>query len=128
MTSSGSKARTPPAAATAAGTGSARRARAVSANHRTATRVIALATVAHVLRSRRFYQRVITAVIAVRALGQIGQENQASTMARLAAWDKRQVQRLERKAKRQGRVVRGAVQMARSGAPRHLVTNKNGTQ
>jgi hypothetical protein len=90
-------------------------------------RMVALATVAHMLRSRRFYQRVITVAIAVRALGQIGQEDQASTMARLAAWDKRQVQRVERKAKRQGRVIRGAGQMVRSGTPRHLATKKNRT-
>ena len=90
-------------------------------------RVIALATLAHILRSRRFYARVITVVVAVRALGQIGQENQASTVARLAAWDKRQVERLERKAKSQGRAVKGSVQMARSGAPRDLARKMNGT-
>jgi hypothetical protein len=95
--------------------------------------MVALATVAHMLRSRRFYQRAIIIVIALGALRGIGQENQASTMARLAAWDKRQVQRLERKAKRQvqrlerkakhqSRVIKGAGQMVRSGAPRHLTT------
>lgn len=78
------------------GSGPARRSRAASAGHRTAMCMVALATVAHMLRSRRFYQRVITVAVAVRALGQIGQENQASTMARLTAWDKRQVQRVER--------------------------------
>jgi hypothetical protein len=127
MTSSRPNARTPPGAMTAAGgSGPARRAGAANANHRTAMRMIALATVTHVLRSRRFYQRVITIAVVLRALGQIGQENQASTMARLAAWDKRQVQRFERKAKRQGRAVKGTAQMVRSGAPRHL-TAKNGT-
>ena len=85
-------------------------------------RLLALATVVHVLRSRRFYQRVITVAVALGALRQIGREDQASTMARLAAWDKRQVQRMERKAKRQGRVIKGAGQMMRSGAPRHLAT------
>jgi hypothetical protein len=84
--------------------------------------MVALATVVHMLRSRHFYQRVIIVVIALGALRRIGQENQASTMARLAAWDKRQVQRLERKAKHQGRVIKGAGQMVRSGAPRHLTT------
>ena len=91
MTNSGRNARTPSKATAAAGGG--------SPGHRTAMRMIALATVAHMLRSRRFYARVITVVVAVRALGQIGKENQASTMARLEAWDKRQLQRLERKAK-----------------------------
>jgi hypothetical protein len=85
-------------------------------------RVLALATVAHMLRSRRFYQRVTTVAVVLGAVRQIGRENQASTMARLAAWDKRQVQRLERKAKHQGRVIKGAGQMMRSGAPRHLAT------
>jgi hypothetical protein len=46
-------------------------------------------------------------------------------MARLSAWDKRQVERLERKAKSQGRAVKGSVQMARSGAPRDLATKMN---
>ena len=100
MTSSGRSARAPSTATTAAGGG--------SAGHRTAMRVIALATVAHMLRSRRFYARLITVVVAVRALGQIGHENQASTMARLSAWDKRQVQRLESKAKRQVRAIKGS--------------------
>ncbi|HEY1344670.1 MAG TPA: hypothetical protein VGF54_06790 [Streptosporangiaceae bacterium] len=93
-----------------------------AADHGAALRMVALATAVHMLRSRRFYQRVITIVIALGALRRIGQENQASTMARLAAWDKRQVQRLERKAKRQARVIKGAGQMMRSGAPRHLTT------
>jgi len=106
--------------------GPARRARA-GGGHRTAMRVIALATVMHILRSRRFYARLITIVVAVRALGQIGQENQASTMARLTAWDKRQVERLERKAKSQGRAVKGTLQMARSGAPRDLAAKMDRT-
>jgi hypothetical protein len=91
-----------------------RRPRAVSADHRAAMRVAALATVVHMRRSRRFYQRVITVAIALGALKPIGQKNQASTMARLAAWDKRLVQRLERKAKRH--VIKDARQMMRSRA------------
>jgi hypothetical protein len=90
-------------------------------------RLIALAAVVHMLRSRRFYERVITVAIALGALGRIGQENQASTRTRLAAWDKRQIQRLERKAKAQGRAVRGAGQMMRSAAPRHLAAKRNRT-
>ena len=88
-------------------------------------RMVALAAVVHMLRSRRFYQRMITVAIAVGAIRRIGQENQASTMARLSAWDKRQVERLERKAKSQGRAVKGSVRMARSGAPRDLATKMN---
>jgi hypothetical protein len=98
------------------------RPRAAGGNQRAALRVVALAIVIHMLRSRRFYQRMITVVIALGAIRQVGQENQASTMARLGAWDKRQVQRLERKAKRQGQVIKGAGQMMRSGAPKHLAT------
>ena len=71
--------------------------------------------VGHVLRSRRFYEKVAVAVIVLGALRGIGQDNRASTMARLRAWDKRQLQRLERKAQRQGRAVKGSVRMARSG-------------
>ena len=93
-----------------------RRPRAASADHRAAMHMVGLATVVHMRRSRHFYQRVITVAIALGALKPIGQENQASTMARLAAWDKRQIQRLERKAKRQGRVIKGAGQMMRSRA------------
>jgi len=51
------------------------------------------------LRSRGFYERVVFAAIVLVALGKLGQENQARNFARLAAWNKRQVQRLERKAK-----------------------------
>jgi hypothetical protein len=89
--------------------------------------MVALATVAHMLRSRHFHKRVITVAVALGALRQIGQQNQASTRARLAAWDKRQVQRLERKAKAQGRAMRGTGQMIRSGAPRHLASKTRAT-
>ena len=91
-----------------------RRPRAASADHRAAMHMVGLATVVHMRRSRHFYQRVITVAIALGALKPIGQENQASTMARLAAWDKRQIQRLERKAKRH--VIKCAGQMMRSRA------------
>jgi len=77
--------------------------------------MIALATVIHMLRSRRFYERLFGFAVVVAALARISKENQASTMARLAAWDKRQVQRLERKAKSHGRAVKGTGQMMRSG-------------
>ena len=58
--------------------------------------------------------------IAVGPLRQIGQQNGASMTARLAAWNKRERQRLERKAQRQARRVKGAARMARSGPPRGL--------
>lgn len=119
MTNSGRNARTPSKGTAAAGSG--------SAGHRTAMRVIVLATVAHMLRSRRFYARLITVVVAVRALGQIGHENQTNNLARLSAWDKRQVQRLEHRAQRHVRAIKGSAEMARSGGPRQLGTSNHRT-
>ena len=49
---------------------------------------VGLATLAHVLRSRRFHVQVIIGVIGLAALVRIARENQAATLARLAAWDK----------------------------------------
>jgi hypothetical protein len=60
------------------------------------------------------------AVIALRALRQMGQENRASAMARLAAWNRREMQRLERKAQQQSRAVKGTRQMARSRPSKDL--------
>jgi len=82
--------------------------------------LVGLGVVGHVLRSRRFYEKVAVAAIVLGALRGIGQDNRASTMARLQAWDKRQIQRMERKARRQGRAVKGSARMARSGPPRGL--------
>ena len=65
--------------------------------------LVGLGAVGHVLRSRRFYERVIVGAIVLGALRGLGQENRASTFERLATWNKRQVQLLERKAKRQAR-------------------------
>jgi hypothetical protein len=66
---------------------------------RTAARLTSLALLGHMLRSRSFYERVAFAAIVLAALAKLGQENQARNIARLAAWNRRQVQRLERKAK-----------------------------
>ena len=89
--------------------------------------MIALATVIHMLRSRRFYERLFGFAVVVAALARISKENQASTMARLAAWDKRQVERLEHKAKAHGRAIKGARQMARSGVSGRMASTRNGT-
>jgi hypothetical protein len=51
------------------------------------------------LRSRGFYERVTFAAIVLAALASLSKENQTRTLARLAAWNKRQLQFLERKAK-----------------------------
>ena len=82
--------------------------------------LVGLGLVGHMLRSPRFYQTVAVTAIAVGSLRQIGQQNRASMMARLTAWDQRQMQRLEHKAQRQVRAVKGSAQMARSGPPRGL--------
>ena len=82
--------------------------------------LVGLGVVVHVLRSRRFYEKAAVAAIVLGALRGIGQDNRASTMARLQAWDKRQIQRVQREAQRQGRAVTGSARMARSGPPRGL--------
>ena len=82
--------------------------------------LVGLGLAGHMLRSPRFYQTVAVTAIAVRSLRQIGQQNRASMTARLSAWNQREMQRLERKAQRQARAVKGAGQMARSGPPRGL--------
>ena len=68
------------------------------------------------LRSPRFYETVAATAIALASLRQIGQQNRASMTAR----NQREMQRLECKAQRQARAVKGAAQMARSGPPRGL--------
>jgi hypothetical protein len=82
--------------------------------------LVGLGLAGHMLRSPRFYATVAVTVIAVGSLRQIGQQNRASMTARLSAWNQREMQRLERKAQRQARAVKGAAQMARSGPPRGL--------
>ena len=89
--------------------------------------LVGLGLVGHVLRSPRLYGTVAVTAIAVRSLQQIGQQNRASMTARLTAWNQREMQRLERKAQRQGRAVKGAAQMARSGPPRGLAGTSHET-
>jgi len=114
MSRSEQDARRPARAVTRAGS-SVPAPRTPGADHRRATRLVWLGVVHHMLRSRRFYERVVVAVIALRALSQLGQENRASTMARLGAWNKREIERLERKAKREiQRLERKAKQPARA--------------
>ena len=89
--------------------------------------LVGLGLVGHLLRSPRFYETVAVTAIAVGSLRQIGQQNQASMTARLAAWNQREMRRLERKAQRQARGVRGAARMARSGRPRGLAGTSHET-
>jgi hypothetical protein len=57
-----------------------------------------MAAVAHMMRSRRTHHRLAVAAIGAVALTRIGKESQASSLARLQAWDKKQLQRFERRA------------------------------
>jgi hypothetical protein len=86
--------------------------------NRMAWGLVGLGMVRHALRSRRFHEGVAVTVIVLVSLRGIGQENRANMMTRLAAWNKREVQRLEHKAGRQVGVAKGAGRMARSGPPR----------
>jgi hypothetical protein len=79
--------------------GPGRRPQVSGRDGRTAARLTGLALLGHMLRSRGFYERVIFAAIVVVAAARLGQENQTKNLARLAAWNKRQIERLERKAK-----------------------------
>ena len=51
-----------------------------------------------ILRSRPFHERVVLVIIGVAAIARIARDSQAGALARLAAWDRRQRQRLQRKA------------------------------
>jgi hypothetical protein len=63
--------------------------------------LIGLGVLVHVLRSPRLHERVIVGAVVLGALRGLGQEKRANAFARLSAWNKRQVQILERKAERQ---------------------------
>ena len=88
--------------------------------------LVGLGVAGHVLRSRRFYERVAVAAIVVGALRRMGQENTASTVQRLVAVNKRAIQRemhhMEHKAKRQGRAVKTTRQMVRSAPSKNLAS------
>jgi hypothetical protein len=79
--------------------------------------LVGLAVMSRILTSRRFYAGLAVAGIAVGALRQIGQQNQANMAERLAAWNRREMQRLERKAQHQARTFQRAARMARTGQP-----------
>jgi hypothetical protein len=93
---------------------------------RAALGLVGLGVVGHVLRNRRFYERVAVAAIVVGALRRMGQENTASTMQHLVAVNKRAIQRevhqMEHKAKRQGRAVKTTRQMVRSAPSKNLAS------
>lgn len=70
---------------------------------RLALRLIWLALLGQVLRSRRFYERMAVGAIVLAALRGINQESRANTLERLAAWNKKQTQNIERRAEREGK-------------------------
>ena len=89
----------------ASGGGSTRRSRTSGPGTRLALRLIGLALLGHILRSRRFYERMAVGAVVLAALRGINQESRASTLARLAAWNKKQVQHIERQAERQAQHI-----------------------
>src|SRR5215831_4479936 len=121
MARAGQDARRPPVAITAAG----------SFGNQAAKRLVGLAVVSHVLRSRRFYERAAVAAIVVGALRQIGQQNTASTMERLVAVNKRAIQRevhhVEHKAKLQARAVKTTRHMVASRPSKDLASKMRET-
>ena len=64
-----------------------------------ARRLVGVTLIAHMLRSRGFYERAAVAAIVVAAVAALNKEGRAKAFAGLAAWAKRQDQRLERKVK-----------------------------
>ena len=101
MARSGQDAGRPPPANIAAGSRPAAQPGDSGFDAQVALGLVGLGVVGHVLRSRRFYETVAVAAIVLGALKGIGHDNRVSTMARLQAWEKREIQRLERKAQRE---------------------------
>jgi hypothetical protein len=98
MARSGQVARSAPEAMTPAG--SAGPAPASGFDQHMAQRLVRLGLLRHMLQSPRFYERVALGFIVIAALKGLGQENSTNTMARLTAWNSREIQRLERKIER----------------------------
>jgi predicted alpha/beta hydrolase len=101
MAQSGQGAGEPSAALTARGSSRpATRTGAPGRSRNVAVALVALGMVRHALTSRRFYETAAVAVIALGSLRGISQDSRAGAMARLAAWNKREMERLEHKAER----------------------------
>ena len=102
MTRSGHVAGRPPLGSIAAGSSRSAAQPGVSGlAGKAALGLIGLGVAGHMLRSRRFRERVIVGAIVLGALRGIGQESRANSFERLSAWNKRQVERLELKAEQQ---------------------------
>lgn len=72
---------------------SARSMRAAERRRRAVLFAAMLVALGRLPRDRRFQEHAITLAIVVAAVASLGRENQARTLARLAAWDRRQYER-----------------------------------
>ena len=121
MARSGQRSGEPSAASTARdGSGSTPRPEVSDRSRNMALALVAMGLVRHVLTSRRFYEGLAVAAIAAGSMRGISQESRAGAMARLAAWNKQEVhrleqkaERLEHKAERQAKAVKGAAEMVK---------------
>jgi hypothetical protein len=100
MTRSRQDPRTPPQALSpSGGSGAAPRPPDPSTNNQMAIRMVGLAVLVQMLRSRRLYERAAFAAIVLAALAGLNRESRAKALERLVAWAKRQDDRLQHKAK-----------------------------
>src|SRR5689334_10163233 len=83
----------------AGGSGSAPRPPDPSTNNQMAIRMVGLAVLVQMLRSRRLYERAAFTAIVLAALAGLNRESRAKALERLIAWAKRQDDRLQHKAK-----------------------------
>lgn len=91
--------RTPGVVVSARTDGPAGQSRAADGQRRVVMLMIGLGAVANLVRSRRFHEMVIVGVIGLAALARMSRENQARTLARVAAWDERRNLRDQRTPK-----------------------------
>lgn len=101
MTIRAQDSRQPSEALTPVSGGPARQSRTSGRDSKTTWRLVGLALLGHMLRSRRFYERMAFAAIAMAALSGISKENRDKALGRIVAWNKRQIQVFERKAERE---------------------------
>jgi hypothetical protein len=107
MARSGQGAGEPPVVVTGQrGSGSTSRPEVSDRDRKTAWRLVVLGMVWHVLRSRRFYEGLGVTAIVLVSLSVLGQESGTGWLGRMAAWERREVERLERKASRRRRIAR----------------------
>jgi hypothetical protein len=72
-------------------------------------RLVGLALIGHMLRSRGFYEKMAFAAIVVTALAGFSKQSRENAFGRIVAWNTTQIKALERKAEREaGRLERKA--------------------